>query len=540
MNMKSTISSALLMRLNFIPAKIGLRRWALACCLGLAFLVPTLSATSVEAQQWTQYFSEEQGSGKAAAHCAGGVDGLKCQGSYCDKVSLHCKAGLVSTDSGQGAPLPFISEESGRNTALCEGNRTVTGMACKGGNCDDIAVYCSATNLEFKNCKWLGYKISEESSYNQYLDGSKFVRGMRCSGKRCDNKEMYVCDGAAEQYDPSTSSASMNWQYGCSGAQKCDLLLEKVITSTDTSEIQSETTFKKHLETTIATSLKTPFPVAPSVDVSVTAGLEHTKRDMNSQISSLQLGIKESCDVPFDFEKYNIETVFQLGAAGEVGGRNFSLKTCRFTCRGDGTPPNYGPTDKRAVGSCRRQLSFDDPTGLLALAPKTPAVVTPTPVTPTAPVTTTPTPTTQTPTTQTPTTVATVTPTPVTPTATVATPPEPTTPAVTVTPETTSTTVTTETPTTVPELPHPELKGFNVNRVLYEGGSFEQTSSGWVESNANGSYSFNEVGRDEWSVYLNDPSRNVQIQLDLWRNMVGYGVDGGPVGDLYSITDAFN
>ena len=37
------------------------------------------------------------------------------------------------------------------------------------------------------------------------------------------------------------------------------------------------------------------------------------------------------------------------------------------------------------------------------------------------------------------------------------------------------------------------------------------------------------------SVYLDDPSRNVQLQLDLFRKMVTYGTNGGSKSDLYAI-----
>lgn len=44
--------------------------------------------------------------------------------------------------------------------------------------------------------------------------------------------------------------------------------------------------------------------------------------------------------------------------------------------------------------------------------------------------------------------------------------------------------------------------------------------------------------REEWLVYLNDPSRNVQIKLDLYRRKISHGTTGGPLSDLYDITGA--
>ena len=48
---------------------------------------------------------------------------------------------------------------------------------------------------------------------------------------------------------------------------------------------------------------------------------------------------------------------------------------------------------------------------------------------------------------------------------------------------------------------------------------------------------FEETGRDEWSVYLLDRSRNFAIQLDVHRRMITLSVNGGRRNDLYPITD---
>jgi len=81
--------------------------------------------------------------------------------------------------------------------------------------------------------------------------------------------------------------------------------------------------------------------------------------------------------------------------------------------------------------------------------------------------------------------------------------------------------------------------GHNVQQVFFSGGSFKQTGPGrWTEYNDRGraTFRFIETGRDQWSVYLEDRSRNVQLQLDLHRKWVGYGQNGGAKSDLYRIT----
>ncbi len=86
------------------------------------------------------------------------------------------------------------------------------------------------------------------------------------------------------------------------------------------------------------------------------------------------------------------------------------------------------------------------------------------------------------------------------------------------------------------------VNGRNVGVVRHSGGSFVSVGGGqWQETDVYGTigFHFQEFGRDEWSVYLHDASRNVTLQLDLHRRMVLYGQGNGPKSDLYRITDAF-
>ena len=86
-----------------------------------------------------------------------------------------------------------------------------------------------------------------------------------------------------------------------------------------------------------------------------------------------------------------------------------------------------------------------------------------------------------------------------------------------------------------------ETDGRNVQQVFFSGGSFRKTGPGrWTEYNAQGRamFNFTESGRDKWSVYLDDRSRNVRLQLDLYRKWVGYADNGGAMSDLYQIQSA--
>ena len=83
------------------------------------------------------------------------------------------------------------------------------------------------------------------------------------------------------------------------------------------------------------------------------------------------------------------------------------------------------------------------------------------------------------------------------------------------------------------------VKGFNVGQVLHLGGSFRHLGNGrWQEYTSNGhkTHRFQEQGRDEWSVYLFDHSRNIALQLDLHEKKILIGVGNGPKAVLHAIT----
>lgn len=73
-------------------------------------------------------------------------------------------------------------------------------------------------------------------------------------------------------------------------------------------------------------------------------------------------------------------------------------------------------------------------------------------------------------------------------------------------------------------------------------GSFTQTKGKqWKEVSANpkgNSFNFTEVARDQWSVYLRDASRGVNIQLDLHTKKVMYNEDGKARRSLYQVVTA--
>ena len=84
------------------------------------------------------------------------------------------------------------------------------------------------------------------------------------------------------------------------------------------------------------------------------------------------------------------------------------------------------------------------------------------------------------------------------------------------------------------------VNGWNVIRANYDGGLFQLIGdSDWIEvtDDAN-TYRFSETGRDDWSVYMHDASRDTRLQIDIHRQMITVAVGNEPLHDLYPITSA--
>ena len=88
--------------------------------------------------------------------------------------------------------------------------------------------------------------------------------------------------------------------------------------------------------------------------------------------------------------------------------------------------------------------------------------------------------------------------------------------------------------------------GFTTTRVFYNkpngqvfqnGGFVQINKTQWSENNEDGSFIFDEYFRDDWSIYLRDESRGVNIQLDMWTNEIQYSDDEGNAFFLYKITN---
>ena len=87
-----------------------------------------------------------------------------------------------------------------------------------------------------------------------------------------------------------------------------------------------------------------------------------------------------------------------------------------------------------------------------------------------------------------------------------------------------------------------KVNGWLACRVENTESTFIQKSAKhWIEQNnsvASRKFNFEETYRDDWSIYLIDRSRNVQIQLDLHTKKVMYNEVGKSKIPLYNITKA--
>lgn len=81
----------------------------------------------------------------------------------------------------------------------------------------------------------------------------------------------------------------------------------------------------------------------------------------------------------------------------------------------------------------------------------------------------------------------------------------------------------------------------NVAAVTYTGGSLTRGPDGvWTEHTDDGrQFTFQELGADETTLYLLDPSRDLQLALDVSRNLVLFSFGGDNFQDMATITGVF-
>jgi len=84
--------------------------------------------------------------------------------------------------------------------------------------------------------------------------------------------------------------------------------------------------------------------------------------------------------------------------------------------------------------------------------------------------------------------------------------------------------------------------GHTTNLVRFDGGSFERSHSGeWLEfatGNNEPRFRWRVTNRDEWSIYLRDDSRAMNMQIDMYRDRIGLEWEGHPMQDQYLIIES--
>jgi hypothetical protein len=173
---------------------------------------PTESKSGALINQWTQWFSEEQGVIMACNPWSdnAAVMGIKCSNSYCDNMSLFCNSFPAGfTPRGTGGSLgngwnwgnpQFISEESPNNVSYCPANSIVIGMYTTGSFSDNIAIQCRDVNFppQGVTCRWTNWESEEQAP--QYFDadfnrpGGAVATAVMCSGSYCDNVSFLACE----------------------------------------------------------------------------------------------------------------------------------------------------------------------------------------------------------------------------------------------------------------------------------------------------------------------------------------------------------
>lgn len=143
------------------------------------------------ASSWTSYFSEE-GTGYKTCSSGYSVRGIQCSGDYCDNIRLYCSnSTFPSLTTSDYYWTDFASEEEG--WVECDYGYVVTGVACDGDYCDDIALRCTAVKYSYLNDDYTGGRVSDETSAS-YATTYYRIDGFTITGDYGDNLYPWYVD----------------------------------------------------------------------------------------------------------------------------------------------------------------------------------------------------------------------------------------------------------------------------------------------------------------------------------------------------------
>lgn len=147
--------------------------------------------------EWTPQISEENGSGGASCPAAMAARGMQCTGGDCDNLSiLCCPYSDVTTGAFESAEWSeYVSEE--QPGGFFYGDRVLAGVRCRGGSCDDVSgrMLTSPSLGAISECRNTSF-FSEEGFGFALCDMDELITGLRCRGDNCDDISLRCCDVA--------------------------------------------------------------------------------------------------------------------------------------------------------------------------------------------------------------------------------------------------------------------------------------------------------------------------------------------------------
>lgn len=152
-------------------------------------LPPTAFLPAFEISHWTSDEVNKKDRIECPVNLA--MNGLGCNGSFCDNVRIHCRA------------VPALSTETHRWTAYfsdenasfegCTSNEFATGLQCRGQFCDEIRLRCTQHMGTEESC-YTTDLISEDRPLTEFVDQTNgLVRRILCEGSNCDDKRLEIC-----------------------------------------------------------------------------------------------------------------------------------------------------------------------------------------------------------------------------------------------------------------------------------------------------------------------------------------------------------
>ncbi len=179
--------------------------------------VATVTSAAVT---WSPYFSEEsQPPQESCSVASQAVDGIRCQGSYCDDIGIRCNDlpfGMITqgrsweaeiTDGGWRYPgftqynNNIISDEYAHVCGL--GTGILTGLHCSGSYCDDVFLECATPTIDYQgaevpgelvNCFWSDAYSEEDPWFAYGATANRWITGIECFESYCDAKSYRVCE----------------------------------------------------------------------------------------------------------------------------------------------------------------------------------------------------------------------------------------------------------------------------------------------------------------------------------------------------------